>query len=82
MATILYRNNNGKLNTYFHGEVKDMFKSSRELVNRATSKGFQITGRSMGDCGVSLTYSKGKVSTTLYICQNDRELENLMFYHK
>lgn len=80
METIAYKVNNGKVNLYMQGGTSEIFKAGRDLIGRATGKGFRMTARSQGNCGVHLTYSDGRTSVVLYFFYSEQEVENFNFF--
>lgn len=82
METIAYKVNNGKVNLYKQGETSEIFNEGRSLISRATSKGFKMTSKAQGNCGVHLTYSDGKTRVTLYFFYSQNELDNFNFFCK
>ena len=82
MNAIAYKVNNGNINTYIKGEVAEVFKAGRDLISRATGKGFKMTSRSQGNTGVHLTYTDGKTSVTLYFFNSQSEIDMFNFCYK
>lgn len=77
MGTIFTQVNNGALKTYIQGESKEIFRNSRDLVERAKAKGFKLTERRVGNCGIGLTYTGNGYKVLIQICYS--ELEVMMF---
>lgn len=55
MGTIFTQVNDGTLKTYIQGESREIFRNSRNLIERAKAKGFKLTQRIAGNSGVGLT---------------------------
>ena len=43
MGTIFTQVNNGTFKTYIQGESREIFRNSRDLIERAKAKGFKLT---------------------------------------
>lgn len=77
MGTIFTQVNDGTLKTYIQGESKEIFRNSRNLIERAKAKGFKLTQRIAGNSGVGLTYTGNGYKVLIQICYS--ELEVMMF---
>lgn len=77
MGTIFTQVNNGTLKTYIQGESKEIFRNSRNLIERAKAKGFKLTQRIAGNSGVGLTYTGNGYKVLIQIYYS--ELEVMMF---
>ena len=77
MGTIFTQVNNGTLKTYIQGESREIFRNSRDLIERAKAKGFKLTQRKAGNSGVGLTYTGNCYKVLIQICYS--ELEVMMF---
>ena len=80
MNSILYRvNKNGQFKDYVNGTYDQVQQASDDLRSRATSKGFTMITRSVGNAGVILTYSDGK--TQVEIAYTTCDDEKMMLNH-
>lgn len=77
MGTIFTQANDGTLKTYIQGESREIFRNSRDLIERAKAKGFKLTQRRAGNSGVGLTYTDNGYKVLIQICYS--ELEVMMF---
>jgi len=79
MNTIAYKVNDGRVKLYKQGDTAETFRAGRELISRATGKGFRMVRRSQGNMGVHLTYSDGKTNVTLYFFYSQGEIDMFNF---
>jgi len=85
MAAILFKNgscyNRGNIKTLFKGSSVEVGNEFRKLFDRAKSKGFRMAGRGIGDDGVTIILSNGKITTNIFICETEKEEKLVKFYY-
>ena len=73
-------NSKGQYKNYMNGSYTEASQALNELMNRATTKGFQMVSRAQGTGGVFLTYSNGKTRAEIVFVSSERDREWLAFY--
>lgn len=82
MGTIFTQVNDGTLKTYIQGESREIFRNSRDLIERAKAKGFKLTQRRAGNSGVGLTYTGNGYKVLIQICYSEFEVMMFKSNHK